>query len=670
VVTQTAARLDGVVVAFAVPDSDATASWIHIGGDGTVTAYTGKVEVGQNIRTSLAQTVAEELRVPLDSVRVVMGDTDVTPYDIGTISSLTTRIVGTQLRRVAAAARELVLRLAAERWGEPRAQLTPGELAQLASGVQVHETVSRTDAVTPPARWRIAGSPAAQVGAGDCVTGERRYTSDLVLPGMLYGKVLRPPARDAALLALDTGNAAAIADVTVVHEGDFAGVTAPDEATAGRAIAALEASWSRPAPGPSRAELWDHLRAHPIDVAGRGGAVTEASGSLERGFAAAHTSLRATYTLDYVAHAPMEPRAAVARWRDGRLHVWTATQRPFAVRAEMAIALRIDEADVRVTVPDTGSAFGGKHTGDAAIEAARLARAAGRPVKVVWTRAEEFEWAYFRPAAVVDVTSGARADGTLCAWDFSCVGGGSDAIAPPYAIDDRRVAFQPADSPLRSGAYRALGATANHFARETHVDELAVALGIDPVELRRRNLSDPRLVAALDAAADRFGWSAGARRQGRGFGVAAGFEKGGYVATCAEVEVDPASRAVRVVRVTQAFDCGAVVNPLHLTGQVEGAIIQGIGGALWESVDFDRTRVLNRGFENYRVPRFSDVPAIEVVLIDRPDERSAGAGETPIVCIAPAVGNAIFDATGVRLRSLPLAPSGLRPGGGDATPGN
>src|SRR5690349_18962543 len=305
-------------------------------------------------------------------------------------------------------------------------------------------------------------------------------------------------------------------------------------------------------------------------------------------------------------------------------------------------------------VPDTGSAYGGKHTGECAVEAARLAKAAGKPVKLVWTREEEFTWAYFRPGGVIETRSGAKQDGTLVAWEFHNYNSGPSGIGTPYNIANQLIQFHPVDSPLRQGSYRGLAATANHFARESHMDELARAVKMDPLEFRLHNLKDERLRAVLEAAAEKFGWGKTKPAAGRGFGIAGGFEKGGYVATCAEVAVDKPSGAVRIVRAVEAFECGAIVNPDHLRNQIEGSIAMGIGGALFEAIEFDNGRILNPRFSNYRVPRFGDMPKIEVVLVDRKDLPSAGAGETPIVGIAPAVANAIHDASGVRLRSMPL----------------
>jgi nicotinate dehydrogenase subunit B len=397
----------------------------------------------------------------------------------------------------------------------------------------------------------------------------------------------------------------------------------------------------------------------------RGGRGSRAQGSIPDGLAAADKKLSETYTVAYIAHAPLEPRAAVAEWNGDKLTVWTGTQRPFGVRGELAEAFHISEDKVRVIVPDTGSGYGGKHSGECAIEVARLARAANKPVKLVWTRAEEFTWAYFRPAGVIDIKSGVKSDGTITAWEFHNYNSGSSGIQIKYDIPNTDIQFHQSNSPLRQGSYRGLAATANHFARESHIDELAQAVTMDPLEFRLKNIKDDRLRAVLQAATKAFGWGKTKAAKDRGFGLSCGFEKGGYVATCAEVAIDRSgkdSTVVRIVRVVEAFECGAVVNPLHLKNQIEGAIVQSIGGALFESIQFQNGNILNPHFAQYRVPRFSDTPSIEVVLVDRKDLPSAGAGETPIVGLAPAVANAIFNATGIRIRSLPLAPNGISAG--------
>src|SRR5262249_44586211 len=346
-------------------------------------------------------------------------------------------------------------------------------------------------------------------------------------------------------------------------------------------------------------------------------------------------------------------------WSGDKLTVWTNTQGPFRVRGNVADALGVPPERVRVIVPDMGSGYGGKHHNEAAVEAARLARKTGKPGEGVWTREEEFTAAEFRPAGVIDVKAGAKADGTLTAWEMHNYNSGASALRSPYEIPNQHTEFHGTDSPLAQGSYRALAATANHFARESHLDDLAHALGLDPLAFRLRNLRDARLRAVLEAAARRFGWGQGRPAAGQGFGIAGGTEKASYLAAWAEVAVDRPGGRVRVVRVVTAFECGAVLNPEHLKNQVEGATVMGLGGALFEAINFANGRIRNPRFSSYRVPRFSDAPTLETVLLDRRDLPSAGAGETSIVAVAPAVGNAIFQATGRRLRSLPMVPRGL-----------
>jgi nicotinate dehydrogenase subunit B len=642
-------------------------AWLHIAEDGTATAYTGKAEVGQNIRSSLTQAVAEELRAPISTIKVVMADTDLTPYDMGTFGSRTTPDMFPQLRKAAAAARETMLDLAAEVLKVERDSLLAGEgkvthpatnrllsYGELSRGQKIMKAINAPP-LTPSGEWKVAGKSLRKINGRDIVTGRHHYTSDIKLPGMLYGKVLRPSAFGATLSSIDSKEAEKLPGVVVARDGDFAGVVAPNEETVARAARAVRVEW-KTSPQVSARALFEHLRKTPNPPA-------NAPAALAENLAAAHQKLERTYTIAYIAHAPLEPRAAVAEWKDGKLTVWTGTQRPFGVRDELAGAFRVPESSVRVIVPDTGSAYGGKHSGEAAIEAARLAKAAGKAVKLVWTREEEFTWAYFRPAGVIDVTSGVSKDGVITAWDFHNYNSGAAGLRPVYAIQNQRCEFHRSDSPLRQGSYRALASTANHFAREVHIDELAASLKMDPLEFRLKNLKDERLRAALEAAAKAFGWgnSKPAAKHGLGgVGIAGGFEKGGYVANCAEVAVDPASGKVKIIRVVTAFECGAIVNPDGLKNQVEGSIIQGIGGALFEAIDFADGKILNPRFSHYRVPRFSDMPKLETVLLDRKDLPSAGAGECPIVALAPAVSAAIFDATGVRLRSLPMVPNGLK----------
>jgi nicotinate dehydrogenase subunit B len=634
-------------------------AWLHLGENGNVTVYTGKVEIGQNIRTSLTQAVAEELHVPVDKIEMIMGDTQLTPYDMGTFGSRTTPTMNPQLRRAAAAARDTLIALAATEWKVDAKKLVAedGKVKDPQGNRSLEYAALAEDPLIPASDWRIAGQPLPKLGGRDFVTGAHRYPSDQKLPNMLYGKVVRPPAFGATLVSVDTQKAEQMS-VTVVHDGDFLGVAASSSDLASSAAAAIHAEW-KSEPQPSSKDLFEYLKkntekAEPDDED------RIETGQFDAALGSADHKARATYTVSYIAHVPLEPRAALAKWDGDRLTVWTGTQRPFGVRGQLAEPFRIPEDQVRVLMPDMGSGYGGKHTGETAIEAARLARAAKQPVKVVWTREEEFTWAYFRPAGVIEVNAGVQGDGTITAWEFHNYNSGSAGIRTYYEVPNQRIVFHPTKSPLRQGSYRALAATANHFARESHMDELAHAVKMDPLKFRLKNLKEPRLRAVFEAAAKQFGWGKSKSSPGQGFGMGGGHEKLGYIATFAEVQVDPKSNQVKVVRVVSAFECGAIVNPDGLRNQVEGANVQGIGGALFEAIAFENGRILNARLSEYRVPRFSDIPVVETVLLDRKDLPPVGAGECPMVGLAPAIGNAIFDATGVRLRGLPMVPDGLK----------
>jgi CO/xanthine dehydrogenase Mo-binding subunit len=635
------------------------AAWLHVDEKGGVTAWTGKVEIGQNIRTSLAQTVADELRVALANVTLVMADTDLTPYDAGTFGSRTTPTMAPQLARAAATAREMLIDRAAAEWQVDRSTLTAknGVISSaqgrtiaygaLTKGQKLTGTVGAT-ATTATADWKIRGQAPKKVEGRSFVTGQHNYTPDVVRPGMLYGRVLRPDAYAGTPSSVDDSAAKSMTGVSIVRDGDFIGVVAPTDRVAKRAAAAVRVTWTPPADQPSSKTIYDHLK-KGSSSGGRGTAPTTKGNPADARATAAKT-FDASYQIPYIAHVPLEPRAAVAEWAAGKLTVWCGTQRPFGVRSELAEAFRVPEAQVRVVVPDTGSAYGGKHSGEHAVEAARLAQAAGRPVKLVWTRAEEFSFGYFRPAGVIEVKAAVSNDGRLMAWEFDNWNSGGSAINTPYDVPHQRIQFHPSDSPLRQGSYRGLAATANHYVREMHMDEIARALGVDPVQFRLDHLSDERLRGVLTACAQRAAWPKPSVA-GRSLGIACGTEKGSYVATAAEVS--RLGGGFKVERLVVVFECGAIVNPDGLTNQVEGAVVQGLGGALFEAVEFENGRIVNGTMELYRVPRFKDVPQIDVVLLDRKDIPSAGAGETPIVCVAPAIGSAAR-AFGRVLAQLPV----------------
>jgi isoquinoline 1-oxidoreductase len=649
----------------AIADDNSIHAWIHVGENNKVTVSTGKVEVGQNIRTSLAQIVAEELRVPLNSIDMVMGDTALTPYDRGTFGSRSIPYMGPQLRKAAASARELLVEMAAEAWKVDKGMLKAdnGKIlysksgksysySELARGKQLLRGIDDNVQVTAPDQWKICGSSAKKVDGEKFVTGRHKFVSDMNVPDMMHGKVLRPPSFGAKLKSVDLSRVETLPGVRSVHDGDFVGVCASDVQLAEKALTLIRAEWET-SPQPAHDEIFEYLVKNAEQ-----GRDESRTGNVDSALAKANVRADQAFHVDYIAHAPLEPRAAVAKWEGDSITAWTGTQRPFGVQEELSSAFRVPKEKVRVIMPDTGSGYGGKHTGEAAVEAARLAKAAGKPVRVVWTREEEFMWAYLRPAGVITVKAGAGNDGKLTAWEFHNYNSGGSAIETPYEVENQVVRFHPVVSPLRQGSYRGLAGTANIFARESIMDDLARDLKMDPLEFRLKNLQNERLRDVLNAGARAFGWGKSSGGKGRGYGLACGTEKGGYVASFAEVFVDPAGGAVKVERSVTAFECGAIVNPEHLKNQIVGCVVQGLGGALFEWINFRNGKILNPMFSRYRVPRFSDLHQLEVLMVDRKDLPSAGAGEAPIYGIAPAIRNAIADACGKRLYTLPLVPDG------------
>ena len=625
---------------------------------------TGKVEAGQGARAELSQAAAEELRVPLSQIQLVMADTSLVPDDGITAGSGSTPRTVPAVRQGAAAARDLLLDFACKRWNVDRnaVQLNDGKVTDSAgqraltyadlaasedAGKALEQPIPSDVTLTPVKEWKVLGNPAARPNGRDIVTGAHKYPSDIIRPGMLYGKVLRAPSYGAKLTSVDLGPAKAMKDVVAVQDGQFVGVAAPTAFLAEQARAAIAktAKWD-PSPHPASKDLFDYLKQHAHDYPSANPFADE--------LAKAKHALRQSYHVAYVQHAPLEPRAAVAEWTDGKLTVWTGTQNPFGYRSDLMRAFHLSDDHVRVIVPDFGGGFGGKHTGEAAEEAARLAQAAGKPVSLRWTREEEFTWAYFRPAALIEAEASLDDKGALTSWHFININSGGSAVDTPYRSGKTRCQFLRSEAPLRQGSYRVLAATANNFARESFMDELAAAAGTDPLDFRLAHLENPRLRAVLETAATRFNWKERASKKSpsTGVGLACGTEKGSYVAACVEVGISQGNITVR--RVCQVFECGAILNPDNLLSQVQGAIIMGLGPALREEMRFENGEMLNASFRKYHVPRFQDVPELDIHLLNRPDLSSAGAGETPIMVIAPAIANAVFHASGVRVRTMPI----------------
>ena len=589
---------------------------VRLANGGIYEAFTGKVEMGQGARTLLTQAVAEELGVSVDRVRLTMADTDLVPDDGGTWASLTTP------------------------------ETVPAVRAETAA-IAGHP-------VTDPMHWKVLGTSVPPLHGLEAVTGKLRYCSDVRVEGMLHGRMVRPDAYRAKLESFDDSAARRLPGVQVVREGDLLGVVARDEQTADRAADLIHAQW-RAEPLPPVDSLIERFRAKavaPVELKDTRYPPLIRAGDVEAGLAAAPRKLSASYWAPPIAHVPLEPRAAVAEWRDGALTVHCGKTAPFLVRAELAKSLGIPESKVRVRVAMPGGAFGGKQRSECELEAAILARAAHAPVRLAWTREEEFWVAYARPAGVVDIESGVDSEGRLVAWRFRNYNAGAPGLRPPYDLPHMSNEFWRSESPLRQGSYRALAATLNNFARESHIDEWAHVLHRDPLEFRLRHIADARLTEVLQRAAERFGWGKRKPGGGVGFGLACNIEKGARLALLVETEGRGAQ--LRLRRMVAVGDFGAALNPDNLRNQMQGAIIQGIGGALWEQLQFDSRNQLTRRLSQYRVPRFSDVPPFTVELIDRRNVPAVGAGESPITLSAPAIANALYSATGERKRSLPL----------------
>ncbi|BCS32507.1 aldehyde oxidase [Luteitalea sp. TBR-22] len=599
---------------------------VQVAPDGRYRAFTGKVDMGQGARALLTQAFAEELGVTVDRVELVMGDTDLCPDDGGTWASLTTPQTVPVIRRAAAAV---------------RARQTGG-----------------SDALTPPADWRVLGQSVRRLDGRAIVTGTRDYPTDLRVAGMQHAVIVRSPHHKATLASLDTSAAETVDGVRILRDGDLVAAVSPEPGRARRAAALVRATWT-PTPLTPQADwpaLFRKTANAPVEQPEARYPPLFRQGDVDAALRGAVRTRTDSYGLAPIAHVPLEPRAAIATWDGNRVTVQSGAQAPFLVRQEVARACGVPESQVRIVVTGAGGAFGGKQRGECEVEAARLARLAGVPVRVAWTREEEFTCSYTRPAGVLDVESGVGADGRLVAVKFTNFNSGAAGLRWPYDVPHHWIGFARTQSDVRQGSYRSLAAVANAFARESTMDAWAADLGVDPKAFRLRHVSDARLRAVIEETTRRFGWDSKGRAgtAGRGVGLSCTIEKDARLALCVEVEMRKG--APHVTRMVATGDFGAALNPDALQNQMTGALIQGIGGALWEAVAFDGTAQLTRRLSGYRVPRFSDMPQMDVQVIDRRDIEPAGAGESSITLTAPAVAAAIALATGERRRSLPLWP--------------
>lgn len=650
-------------------------AYVHIGSDGRVTCFVGKIEMGQGAMTSLPQLVAEELNVDLGVVDIVMGDTDVCPWDMGTFGSLSIRQFGPILRTAAAEAREVLTGLAAE-----RLQVSPADLTvehgvvrhrtdktksvsygALTEGKKIERTIEGRPELEPVKAFTIVGRTPARRDAIEKVTGKALYAGDIPLEGVLHARVLHPPAHGATLESADTSAAEAVPGVRVVRDGDLIAVLHAHRDEADKALGLIKAQFSTSPSTLDHANIFEHLE----KTAPAGRTIRE-GGTPAEGEKIAAAVFEQTYFNAYVAHAPMEPHSASATVEDGKVTVWASTQTPFPLKSQLANALKLPPEKIRVITPYVGGGFGGKSASLQAIEAARLAVAVGKPVRVVWSREEEFFFDTFRPAAVLTIRSGIDKAGLITFWDYLVIGAGERGSEHLYEIPHHRTvarggwnANTPGFHPFAIGPWRAPAANSNAFARESQIDIMAAKAGIDPVEFRMKNLTEPHMRGCVSAAAKTFGWTPKPGPSGRGWGVACGMDAGTYVCTMAEVKVNKATGQIQVVRVVTAQDMGVLVNPEGALQQMEGCVTMSLGYALTEEIRFRNGEVLDTNFDTYALPRFSWVPKIENVIV--PSELPAqGGGEPAIVTIGAVIANAVFDAVGARVLHMPMTPERVK----------
>ncbi|CAB1082547.1 Uncharacterized aldehyde oxidase, molybdopterin-binding subunit [Olavius algarvensis Delta 1 endosymbiont] len=651
-------------------------AFFRIGADGRISCFTGKIEMGQGVITSLAQMLADELVVPLASVDMVMGDTLLCPYDMGTFGSMSTPYFGVALRQAAAEARAALIQMAAEKLSVPSSQLTVGDgqisdfknpsqsvpYAQLTGGKIIERHLKLPLAPLPASRRTVSGKATGRIDARQKVTGDARFSGDIRVPGMLYARILRPPAHGAILRRVNLEPAKGIKGVKVIRDGDLIAALHPYPDEAQKALDMIKAEWQAPEVVVDHDNLFEHLvkNAPPAET-------IAASGDLPTGRNLAARKFKTTYLNHYVAHAPMEPHTAVVAIEGRKARVWASTQTPFWAQQEAARALRLPRQNVRVITPFVGGGFGGKTRNQQVIEAARLARLTGKPVQVDWTRKEEFFYDTFRPAAVIKVSSGLDPGQRMVYWDYDNYFAGSRSSQPLYDIPHYRVAARGGwmgggsrAHPFPVGAWRGPGSNTNVFAMESQIDIMAAAAGIDPLTFRLKHLRDERMRKVLTAAAEKFGRRFVRTPSKRGLGIACTDYKGTYVATMAEVRVDVKTGTVQVQRVVCAQDTGEVINPDGVRQQIEGCITMGLGYVLSEEVRFKGGKILDENFDTYELPRFSWLPEIETVLVDNTILPPQGCGEPAITPMGAVIANAVYDATGVRLYELPMTPARIK----------
>ena len=639
-------------------------AYLRVKEDGTVNCYTGKIEMGQGVITSLAMVLAEELEVSMESVNMVMGDTDLCPYDAGTWGSLTTRFADPVIRSAAAEAREILVDLASKELevSKDELEVIDGHVfvkgnssrsisyAELTKGKKIVQSLKNKPAIKKSKDFKIIGKPVISTDAVAKVTGAAKYSGDIKLPGTVYATVVRPPIFDSKKLLVDASGLTDFEGVELIENDDFVAVIHSDPEISNKASKKVKVTWESPEAKADDETIFQYFEDNIEDSK-----ISEEGGSLETGKEISETILESYYYDGYKAHAPIETHSATCFFEGDKLIIWASTQTPFGLQKQLSEKLNMSLEKVHVKQIFIGGGFGGKIYNQQAIEAALIAKSCGKPVQLVWSRREEFMYDKFRPASIMKTTSGVNSEGKLTHWEFDIYCAGTRGTNLFYDIPNNRTRIFNKRNihPLGTGAWRAPGNNTTTFARESQIDEIAHKIGIDPLEFRLNNLKNSDMAETLKLAAKTFDWNR-TKEEGHGYGIALGEDAGTCVAIISEVHVDKTTGIVQPIKIVCAQDMGQVVNPHGATVQTEGGITMGLGYALYEEVEFNGGKVKTRNFKNYEITRFSKTPKIECVFIDKMDSKPQGGGEPTIICVGGAIANAVFDACGARVNRMPV----------------
>ncbi len=638
-------------------------AYLRVKENGRVDCYTGKIEMGQGVITSLAQVLAEELEISIYSIDMIMGDTELCPYDKGTWGSLTTRFADPVLRAAAAEAREVLKGLAADHFEISSELLEASDgtvfvknnaskkitYADLTKGKKIVKTLKEKPEIKKSKDFKIIGKSVISLDAESKVTGRAKYSGDIKLPGMVHATIVRPEIFGSKKLNIDSSPLSEFEGVVLVEDGDLVAVAHTDPEIAYKASKKVKVSWEAPESRADSESIFQYFEDNIKD-----NKVFEEEGSLSAGREASETIVEASYYDGYKAHASIETHTATCYFKDGKLTMWASTQTPFGTREQLAKTFDMPLEQVHLKQIYVGGGFGGKIYNQQAVEAAKIAKLSGKPVQLAWNRKEEFMYDRFRTAALVKATSGVDSNGKLKLWNFDIYCAGTRGTKLFYGISNNLTRIFNEDiHHFGTGAWRAPGNNSTTFARESHIDTTAHAVGIDALEFRLNNLNDEKMSTTLKLAAKTFDWKR-KKQNGHGFGIALGADAGTFVAMIAEVYVNKNTGEVQPIRIVCAQDMGQVVNPHGAILQTEGGITMGLGYALYEDIEFNGGKIKSSSFNNYEITRFSKTPKIECVFVDKKDDKPQGAGEPAIICVGGAIANAVFDACGARVNRMPV----------------